>query len=212
MATRIVFLDCDGTLTKVKSSWEHLHRELDLWNENADEYQALFRQGHIDYHEFCRRDALLWKGFPLSEIESIVNNIPYQEDAGELVRLFKERGIRTVIISTGLSFLVDKVKRDLEIDRAFSNALGVVDGNLSGEITINVDYDKKGPIVRQVLREFGYAFDEACAIGDGEGDKGMFEQVAIPIGFNMNMASGAFPERTVYIDRLLEAKKVLGVM
>ena len=53
MATKIVFLDCDGTLTKVKSSWEYLHRRLELWTENADEYQELFRQGRIDYHEFC---------------------------------------------------------------------------------------------------------------------------------------------------------------
>lgn len=211
MATRIVFLDCDGTLTTVKSSWEHLHRELNLWDENADEYQALFRQGRIDYHEFCRRDAMLWKGLAISEVMSIVNSIPYQAGACELIRFFKERGIITVIISTGLSFLVQKVKRDLAIDLAFSNDLGVRDGTLSGEITINVDYDMKGPLVRRVLREFGYTFDEASAIGDGEGDKGMFEQVLIPVGFNMNGSPGTFPERTVYVDTLLEAKSLLEV-
>ncbi|MCX5802835.1 MAG: hypothetical protein NTU69_04770 [Proteobacteria bacterium] len=46
----IAFLDCDGTLTKVKSSWEYLHRRLGLWKNNADSYQKLFREGEIDYY------------------------------------------------------------------------------------------------------------------------------------------------------------------
>ncbi len=78
MATRIVFLDCDGTLTTVKSSWEYLHRRLNLWNGNADEYQTLFRQGVIDYREFCRRDALLWRGLSVGDLKSMIGEIPYQ--------------------------------------------------------------------------------------------------------------------------------------
>ena len=117
MATKIAFLDCDGTLTTVRSSWEHLHRRLGLWTENADEYQALFRQGSIDYHEFCRRDAFLWKGLKLDSVLPVLNDIPYQPGARELVRSLKEAGIITVIISTGLSFLVEKVKNELGIDR-----------------------------------------------------------------------------------------------
>jgi phosphoserine phosphatase len=57
MPIKIVFFDCDGTLTKVKSSWEYLHRRLELWTDKADAYQVLFREGKIDYNEFCRKDA-----------------------------------------------------------------------------------------------------------------------------------------------------------
>lgn len=56
MPIKIVFFDCDGTLTKIKSSWEYIHRRLNIWNNNADKYQALFHSGLIDYDEFCRRD------------------------------------------------------------------------------------------------------------------------------------------------------------
>ncbi|MBP1747701.1 MAG: Phosphoserine phosphatase [Deltaproteobacteria bacterium] len=211
MATKIVFLDCDGTLTKVKSSWEYLHRRLELWTENADEYQALFRQGRIDYHEFCRRDALLWKGLPLDTVMPIIHDIPYQPGAREFVGSLKGAGIITVIISTGLSFLVDRVKRELEIDRSFSNDLVVSQNVLSGEIRINVDYDMKGAIVRAMLHDLGFKFDEASAIGDGEGDKGMFEEVGLPIGFNINGVSSHFPGRTRYINELSEVKDLLGV-
>ncbi len=44
MPIKVVFFDCDGTLTKTKSSWEYLHRRLNLWTKNADAYQAFFRK------------------------------------------------------------------------------------------------------------------------------------------------------------------------
>lgn len=211
MATRIVFLDCDGTLTTVKSSWEYLHRRLGLWAENADEYQKLFRQGRIDYHEFCRRDALLWKGLPLDAVTPIIHDIPYQPGARDLVASLKKAGIITVIISTGLSLLVDRVKEELGIDRSFSNDLLVSRNVLSGEICVNVDYDMKGALVRKILQDLGLVYDEASAIGDGEGDKGMFEEVGLPIAFNFNGSSSSFPGRTRHIKELLEVKSLLRV-
>lgn len=211
MATKIVFLDCDGTLTTVKSSWEYLHRRLGLWTENADEYQVLFRQGKIDYHEFCRRDALLWKDLELDTVLPVLDDIPYQPGARELVSSLKEADIVTVIVSTGLSFLVQKVMKELGIDHAFANDLLVVNRVLSGGIRINVDYDMKGEIVRTILRDRGLAIDDASAIGDGEGDRGMFEEVGLPIAFNVNGGSPNFPGRTRYINRLSEAKYLLGV-
>lgn len=212
MATRIVFLDCDGTLTTVKSSWEYLHRRLGLWTGNADEYQALFRQGVIDYHEFCRRDALLWRGLSVGDVESVISEIPYQPGAPDLVASLKGAGIITVIVSTGLSFVVDKVRRELSVDLSFSNDLLFEDGRLSGGISIHVDHDLKGPIVRRTLKRLGLSSADASAIGDGEGDRGMFEEVGLPIGFNTNGSQGHFPARTVYVDELPEAKSLLGVI
>lgn len=205
----MVFLDCDGTLTTVRSSWEYLHRQLGLWTDKADEYQVLFRAGKIDYHEFCRRDALLWRGLSASRLRSVISGITYQDGARELVRRLKEREIVTAIVSTGLTALVDKVREDLSIDISFSNDLLEANGSLTGEILINVDYDRKGPIVRHVLESFNLSFDEVAAIGDGEGDRGMFEEVGLPIGFNINGNRDLFPQRTVYIENLSDVIPVL---
>jgi phosphoserine phosphatase len=181
---KIVFFDCDGTLTNVKSSWEYLHRRLGVWDDNADAFQKLFREGKIDYHEFCRRDAVLWKGLPVARVMEIIDEIAYHDGAGELVRSLKEQGIFTVILSTGLSFLVEKVRKELGISEALSNELLVRDGCLTGEIRINVEHDKKGYWVRRILGERGVAPEEAVAIGDGEGDRGMFEAVGLSIGYH----------------------------
>jgi len=183
MPIKVIFLDCDGTLTKIRSSWEYLHRRLDLWTSNADAYQTLFREGKIDYYEFCRRDALLWKGLPVSRINEIVNEIPYHDGVAEAIDLLKKLGIFTVIISSGLSFLVNRVREDLSIDVALSNELTSREGLLTGDVKINVEYNRKGRIVRDVLRDLGVGKDESSAVGDGDGDKGMFDEVGLPIGF-----------------------------
>lgn len=181
MPIKVVFLDCDGTLTTAKSSWEYLHRRLDLWTENADAYQRLFRAGEIDYYEFCHRDALLWKGLSAPKVSEVVREIPYQEGAGEAVALLKRLGALTIIVSSGLSVLVNRVKEDLGIDMAFSNELVSRAGHLTGEVKINVEYGRKGLLVKEVLHDLGLEAQQASAIGDGDGDGGMFEAVALPL-------------------------------
>lgn len=183
MPIRVVFLDCDGTLTKITSSWEYLHRRLDLWTANADAYQALFREGKIDYYEFCRRDALLWRGLPVSRVNEIVSEIPYQDGVVEAVTTLKKLGIFTVIISSGLSFLVNRVREALSIDMALSNELTSQAGFLTGDVKINVEYNRKDRVVRGVLRNLGFVKEESSAVGDGDGDRGMFDEVGLPIGF-----------------------------
>ena len=72
--------------------------------------RLLFREGKIDYNEFCRRDALLWRGLPVSMVYQLISEIAYQENAAESVAALKKSGIFTVIISSGLSLLVNRVK------------------------------------------------------------------------------------------------------
>jgi len=193
MPIKVVFFDCDGTLTKTKSSWEYLHRRLNLWTKSADAYQVLFREGKIDYKEFCRRDAFLWRGLPVSMVYQLISEIPYQENAARVVNALKKSGVFTVIISSGLSLLVDRVKNDLCVDLAFSNELASRAGLLTGGIKINVEYNQKGVLVREVLDFLGLQSEEASAVGDGDGDKGMFDEVALSIGFVTNGDPTAHP-------------------
>jgi HAD superfamily phosphoserine phosphatase-like hydrolase len=110
----------------------------------------------------------------------------------EVVRELRGMGIITVIISSGLSFLVQRVKDDLSIDMAFSNALISQSGFITGELQINVGYDRKGPLVEKVLEHYRLCREEASAVGDGDGDFGMFSAVSLPIGL---IDSGSFPTR-----------------
>lgn len=209
MAIRIVFFDCDGTLTKVKSSWEYIHRRLNIWDNHADEYQMLFREGKINYDEFCRRDALLWRGLNLADIFEIIKEIPYQQGAAETVATLKDMGIFTVILSTGLSFLVNRVRDDLGVHMSLSNDLLVEDGVLTGGTAINVQYDKKGYWVNKVLKEKGLNRLVSCAVGDGEGDRDMFNAVSVSIMYGSDKSAAPSSVYTIHEGSLTKVVEII---
>lgn len=121
---------------------------------------------------------------PLDRVTSIIAEIPCHEGTKEVVNLLKQRGIITVILSTGLSFLVDRVQNELGIDQAISNHLLVRQGLLTGQIRIDIEHDNKGFWVERILEDAGISSQEAAAVGDGEGDRGMFESVGLRIGYH----------------------------
>ena len=118
----------------------------------------------------------------------VLSDIPYQPGARETILALKDRDIKTVILSTGLSFLVERVRQDLDISLSLSNDLLSENGCLTGKIRINVDYNRKNEVVEAVLSRIGIDKKEACAIGDGEGDAGMFEAVGLSVVFHLNQS------------------------
>jgi phosphoserine phosphatase len=209
MAIKVAFFDCDGTLTKIKSSWEYLHRRLNIWDNNADRYQTLFREGKIDYYEFCKRDALLWKGLDVSRVNNMLQDIEYHKGSLEVIKALKKRSIFNIILSTGLSLLVEKVKEDLGMDMALSNELLSACARLTGEIKINVEFNKKGYLVEKILKEIGVSREDACAIGDGEGDAGMFEAVGLAIGFHPHNSVSPFIHKKIYGESLIDMIRII---
>ena len=209
MAIRVVFFDCDGTLTKVKSSWEYIHRRLNIWDNHADEHQMLFREGKINYGEFCRSDALLWMGLSLTDVVEIIKEIPYQEGAGETVATLRGMGIFTVILSTWLSFLVNSVRDDLGVHMSLSNDLLVENGVLTGGTAINVQYNKNGYWVNKVLKEKGLNRLASCAVGDGEGDGDMFDAVSISIMYGSDNSVAPSSVYTIHGGSLTKVVEII---
>jgi len=209
MDIRVAFIDCDGTLTKVKSSWEYLHRRLNIWDNMADRYQELFRAGKISYQEFCERDAILWRGISTEKIWNIVRDIDYQDYAQGFVNFLKSMDIYTVIVSTGLSMVVERVRGELGIDMAISNELLSDNGFLTGKTRVRVEYNKKDRYVKEVLEGLGLKKNQACAIGDGEGDRGLFESVGVGIRLIEGLDGIEEGEGFIRCGSLFQAKEVL---
>ncbi len=243
MSIRIVFFDCDGTLTTVKSSWQHIHERLGIWDRNADEFQRLFRAGEIDYLEFCRRDASLWKGMTEKRVLEIVGEIPYHDGVRETIHGLRSEGVLTVLLSTGLSFLVERVKRELGMTLAVANELVVENGVLTGDVRINVAHETgrrecserpggaavgashvavadmlcgapcglqhKGYWVKKILSDRGLRKEESAAVGDGEGDLGMFEEAGMAIGYHPSEKVLPFIDHALYNGAFGEVLEVL---
>lgn len=181
---KLALFDLDGTLTKERSAWEYIHRRLGVWAGHAEKYQEAFLKGEIPYEKFCQLDAAIWKGMAVNKLKEILQDIPLQDGLEDFLSFLKGRKIKLGIISSGLSLLANFFKKKYSFNYAVANELEVIDGRLTGEIKINVYYDRKKEWVEDAMQKFSVKREEIMAIGDSHGDIDMLQMAGLPIAFN----------------------------
>jgi len=181
---KLVVFDLDGTLTKERSIWEYIHVRLGKWYGFAEEYQKQFLAGKISYREFCERDAEVWKGMKVEEVLEIVKTVPFHPGVDELINYLKQRGLKLSMVSSGLSLLADWVHQRYGFDYSVSNDLIHKNGVLTGEVRIQVHFDKKAEWVDRILQQYEIRHEGTIAIGDSKGDMDMFQRVGFSVAFN----------------------------
>jgi len=184
MKYKLIVFDVDGTITRHVSSWRYIHEKLGLWDVLARKYQEEFLAGKISYRRFCELDAAHWKGIRSRRMEGIFSRVRYSKNAKRAIRKLKAMGFRLVAISTGLQFMTDRIKKELDFDHVIGNRLNVRKGILTGGVRINISHGAKGRTVRSILKRFGLRAPEMIAVGDSEGDIPMVKLAGYSIAFN----------------------------
>ncbi|MEA3490215.1 MAG: HAD family phosphatase, partial [Candidatus Omnitrophota bacterium] len=170
MKYRLIVFDIDGTITRHVSSWRYIHEKLGLWDILARKYQEQFLAGKISYRRFCELDAAHWKGIEQRRLREVFRRVRYSKNVKRAVKRLKKEGFKLVAISTGLQFITDRVKEELDFDYVIGNRLNARNGRLTGGVRINISHGAKGRTVRGILRRFGVKPGEMIAVGDSEGD------------------------------------------
>jgi phosphoserine phosphatase len=177
---RLAVFDLDGTLKEAFSPWRYLHVALGF-EEQADEYRARFLSGEIDYVEWARLDAALWKGQPVAKVEAIFRSNAYRPGANELFRWLRRSMVPSAIVSTGLNVQVQQVAAELGVWRSVSNELVIEEGRLTGEAVIHVTEDSKGEVMARLRAEANAGPEECLAVGDGPADIQLFAQAGLSV-------------------------------
>lgn len=162
---RAAIFDLDGTLTDTRSIWQHLHEKfgtLDVGRRTAE----MYHDGRIDYVEWARLDAACWKGVSLADLLPSLSKIHYTPGAREIMEQLRNHGIRTGIVSAGLSVLADKAKVDLNADLTISNELKAENGVLTGEVVVRVGPGNKASVIEEAAWLLGAEMRETIVVGD----------------------------------------------
>jgi phosphoserine phosphatase len=162
---RAAIFDLDGTLTDTRSIWQHLHEKfgtLDVGRRTAE----MYHDGRIDYVKWARLDAACWKDISLADLLPVLSEIRYTPGAPELMEQLRNHGIRTGIVSAGLSILADKAKVDLNTDLVISNELKVSNGVLTGEVVVRVGPGNKEAVIEEAAWLLGADMKETIVVGD----------------------------------------------
>jgi phosphoserine phosphatase len=180
----LVAFDLDGTLVRIWSAWSWIHRLLgsvEAAKPNADLYYA----GKIDYIEWANRDVELWHGVPLQRIEdAIEKGLVFIPNTRNLIKTLHGYGLKTAIISSGLSIFASRAKNALDMDFSRANTL-ITDeeGRICG-VEVHVAFDNKDQVMSEIAQNLGLSLDQCVAVGDSRNDIPMFQIAGFSVAFN----------------------------
>jgi phosphoserine phosphatase len=171
MVTSLIF-DLDGTLTRTASPWQYIHERFGLWEDTACAYLDEWQSGRISYEEFCRRDAQLWTGRSLREIESLLDEIHMNRHVPALVQNLVSRRIPSIIISSGFRYVAARIQNQCGWQPLIIHANELIDGP---DVRINVSGDPAGPLSKKALaaeslRQVGGIWSQTLVVSDSTRD------------------------------------------
>src|SRR5262249_47859568 len=141
-------------------------------------------RGEIDYPESLRQRVLLLKGLDEKGLLEVYRErLKLSEGAETLLAACKKHGVKTLLVSGGFSFFVERLKARLGIDYALSSALEFKGGRLTGEVLGDiVDADAKAAKFREVA--MALRKEQTVAIGDGANDLKMMAEAGFSVAFH----------------------------
>jgi len=180
---RLVAFDMEGCLTDDPTVWEVMHRKLGTWESHGQPYWERYRAGEFGYDEFARMDVAVWKGAPARLLDAAAEEVSFMPGCRELLAALHSAGVTTAIITNGLMCVAQRFRDGLDVRHIYANHLGEDGGALTGQINIEVPYDAKGDVLRNLAAQLGVTTAEIAAVGDSPSDVAMFRAARVGIAF-----------------------------
>lgn len=138
-------------------------------------------RGEIDWEDgLCKRVNAL-RGIPYEEALSIGENLEIMPGAKVLCNALRNAGWKMIAVSGGFTIITDRLKKELLLDKIYSNELVFKDGKLD-EVIISVTSDKS-KAVNEIIREWGIRKEDIVVVVDGANDLKLFEIAGFTVGF-----------------------------
>lgn len=178
MEFKIAFFDCDGVLT-TEPIWPKLHRAVGLPDELDKKWYHEYYRGEISFDGWVKNISDFYRKKKLDIIlfQKTLKQITVTDEAYEIFRYLKEKGIVTAIISSGIDYYVEKVAKKLKADYWRSNATFHFDrkGFFTHFDRLADDPTAKVIQVKEICSLLGVKPTETFFVGDSRNDLGAFK-------------------------------------
>lgn len=180
---RLIVFDMDSTLIQT----EVIDEMADVMGV-GDKVRAITEKamnGEMDFDESLKQRVSQLKGLKVSQMQEILERLPFTVGAEEFVKTVKNLGYKVALISGGFSFFANALKEKLDLDYAFANDLKIVGGALTGEVegTI-INAQQKALLVKVISQQEKIALEQVVAIGDGANDLPMLATAGLGIAYH----------------------------
>jgi phosphoserine phosphatase len=138
-------------------------------------------RGDIDWEDgLCKRVTAL-RGIPYGDALSIGENLEIMPGAKVLCNALGKAGWKMIAVSGGFTIITNRLKKELLLDKIYSNELVFKDGKLD-DVIISVTSDKSNA-VKEIIKEWGIRKEDIVVVVDGANDLKLFDIAGFTIGF-----------------------------
>lgn len=138
-------------------------------------------RGEIDWEEGLKQRVHALQGIEYNDAYEIAQNLEIMPGAKQLCSFLKKSGWKLVAVSGGFTIITDRLVKELELDKIYSNKLIFKDNKLEGvDITVTSD---KSLSVKSFIDENGFTKDEVVVVVDGANDLKLFNLSSFTVGF-----------------------------
>jgi phosphoserine phosphatase len=178
----LVVFDVDSTLINEEAI--ELLAEHSGNREKVAEITERSMRGEIDFSTSLIERVATLKGLPESVLEQTAKSLTPTKGASELIQEIHTRGGKAAAVSGGFIQLLTGLKRELNLDYAQANTLGVENGKLTGEVVGElVNREAKAKYLKLWAEENDIPLERTFAIGDGANDLGMMAIAGLSVAF-----------------------------
>lgn len=181
-AKRLVAMDMDSTL--IQDEVIDLLAEEAGCQEKVKVITELSMAGELDFTESLRKRVACLEGLEMAALERTWQRLNLTKGAQTFIRVLRQLGYRTALVSGGFTFFAEKLADQLQLDYTYANTLEIQDGRLTGRVLEPiVDRPGKAEFLRSLAEQEKIPLAQTVAIGDGANDLDMLETAGLGIAF-----------------------------
>lgn len=186
---RLVAFDMDSTLINIECV-DEIADAAGRKAEVAEITEAAMRGEIADYKDSLRRRVALLAGVPVSALEKVwTEKLRLNPGVQTFVQACQAAGLKTLLVSGGFTFFSERIRRQLRLDFARANTLGVAHGKLTGTLFDRpwgdiVDGAEKKRVLLEVAELMGIETAQCIAVGDGANDLPMMGAAGLSIAYH----------------------------
>lgn len=179
---KLVVFELDDTIIDAESMGE-LAKAAGKEKEFS-EIAAEFEAGNMKHEEAIKKTAKLLEGMNVEKAREVANSLPLMNGAAETIATLRNRGVKTVILSSSFSILAEKIKKDLSVD-VIANELALSNGIITGEVVGEVvQENSKGSLLEKIAKDMKIPLRDVAAVSGRAKDAGMLKKAGLSIAFN----------------------------
>ena len=181
---RLLVMDMDSTLITIETV-DELADMVGLKTEVAT-ITAQAMRGEIEYDESLRKRVALLKGLEESALQRVYDErLKLTPGAEALLKRTQSLGLSTLLVSGGFTYVTDRLKTRLKLDRCHSNLLEISDGKLTGQVLgAIVNADGKREALLEMRDALEISREQIIGIGDGANDLKFLAECGVSVAFH----------------------------